>query len=198
MKLLMYRHFFDAFNQNAVVRKTGSTVVEMKPFTTEGADLATTIEMLNARSPHFRDTTEEILRKGMPSGDVSPALVNKIAAQKAAIDVDLIRKGIEDGIPLESRVLITQELQAAQKQADNIIFTRQRQGLPVKPRQEIINDLVKPIDRDVVGKRKILATGMEKGKVIDEATRQRLTKELDTLNMRLGAYEEFKFKNIRS
>ena len=197
MKLLMYRHFFDAFNQNAVVRKTGSTVVEMKPFTTEGADLATTIEMLNARSPHFRDTTEEILRKGMPSGDVSPALVNKIAAQKAAIDVDLIRKGIEDGIPLESRVLITQELQAAQKQADNIIFTRQRQGLPVKPRQEIINDLVKPIDLDVVGKRKILATGMEKGKVIDEATRQRLTKELDTLNMRLGAYEEFKFKNFQ-
>ena len=197
MKLLMYRQFFDAFNQNAIVRKTGAVEVSMKPFTTEGADLATTIEMLNAKSPHFRDTTEEILKKGMPSGDVSPALVNKIAAQKAAIDVDLVRKAIEDGIPLESRVLITKELQAAQKQADNIIASRTTQGLPVKPRQEIINELVKPIDMDVVGKRKILATGLEKGKVIEEATRQRLTKELDTLNLRLGAYEEFKFKNFQ-
>ena len=71
---------------------------------------------------------------------------------------------------MESRVLITQELQAAQKQADNIIATRRAQGLPVKPRQEIINELVKPIDMDVVGKRKILATGLEKGKVIEEAT----------------------------
>ena len=62
MKLLMYRQFFDAFNQNAIVRKTGAVSVEMKPFTTEGADLATTIEMLSARSPHFRDTTQDILR----------------------------------------------------------------------------------------------------------------------------------------
>ena len=31
MKLLMYRQFFDAFNQNAIVRKTGSVAVAMKP-----------------------------------------------------------------------------------------------------------------------------------------------------------------------
>ena len=186
MNLLMYRKMFDAFNGNAIVRAKplgGSEVIE-EPFKTLGPNnLSEVIEVMNKNSPHFRQTTEEILNTYNKSGRPSAWLKQTVRAQKASLDVDMLRKAIEDGVPITERILINREVQAGAK----------------------TSIAAKPIDMDVVGARKILATGKipdpTKGKgyrLITEPERRKIVQNLDTLSMRLGAYEGFKFDQFET
>jgi len=177
MNLLMYRKFFDAFNQNAVVRQTQGVKEMIAPFTTEGADLATTINILNKESPAFRDTTEKLIDNYYKSGRGSGKFIDKVRFEKAAIDVDLLRKSIEEGLPLEQRILMQKETAIARK-------TMQ----PVKA----------VTDQDVVKLTEIATKGTKAGKIIPEIERVAAVRELDQMKLRLGSYEGFQFGNFKS
>jgi hypothetical protein len=172
MGLLMYRKFFDAFNKNAVVRKAygtkaGEEVAE--PFAAQGADVSDVIRILSDDSPSFNRTVSELMKEKMIGGiKVRDQFVDKITYEKRAINMDVIRQAIKDGLPITQKVFVSKEVAV--------------QGAAAKPITQNAVEIAEKAFLDQSG-----------GKIISRQERKLAQEELEELQLRLSGYQEFRF-----
>ena len=115
LKALMYRNLFDALNQNAVVRRTGVSKTPEQfqaPFVEEGIDsIQEAIQILNQKSPMFRQTVEDLIEANFKLGPkglkLTPEVLFKI--QKRALSPEVIQQALKDNVPITQSIFVTNE-----------------------------------------------------------------------------------------
>jgi hypothetical protein len=170
--LIMYNKFFDAFNKNAIIRTTKGVkggVEEGEPFVREGLDMNDIFRMLDEKSPEFKLSINEMIKKESRLGVVSDRFKDRVKYYEKALTPDIIEKSIKDNLPITQEIFIKKEIDA------------------LGPR-------VKPFPKNVIGIKEKATQAMVGGRIVSRAERKEATEQLEEIHLRLSGYEGFKFE----
>lgn len=198
MGLVMYRRFFDAFNMNAILRKTEKTGAEMEaPFREVGKNLEETITELSTKFPAFNAAVEkEVARAhklGIPGARVGrgTTIEDVRAYIKTMPPTDLLKfqKRAVDGKMLRT---VMDQKNAGKLAIDDldqkIYITREKL---IAEGKAVPGYKAAPYVADVVGvteRARHLKVG---GKDVPKEVRLAAQKDLDTIQARFASYQGF-------
>jgi len=170
--LLMYNKFFDAFNKNAVVRTVKGVPggVEMaEPFVRQGLDMNDIFRMLDEKSPEFKYTINEMIKKETQLGKVSDQLVDRLKYYEKALTPNVIENAIKDKLPITQDIFIKKEI-------------------------DTLGARAKPFPKNVVETQEKATQAMVGGRIVPKAERREAQEQIEELHLRLSGYQGFKFE----
>jgi hypothetical protein len=170
--LLMYNKFFDAMNKNAIIRTTKGVkggAEEGEPFVRQGLDMNDIFRMLDEKSPEFKYTINEMIKKDSRLGKVSDQYMDRVKYYEKALTPDIIEKAIKDKLPITQEIFIKKEVDA------------------LGPR-------VKPFPKNVVETQEKALQAMVGGRIVSKAERKEANEQIEEIHLRLSGYEGFKFE----
>jgi len=196
MKALMYRNFFDALNQNAVVRKTGvgKTPEQFQaPFAEEGiSSVQEAIQILKEKSPLFNKNIEELIEKNFLLGTkglkLTPEVEFKI--QKRALTAEVLQQALKDNVPVTQSIFVTNEK----------VINKTKLGGPRGALEGNVESSRLPLQPFGFGYMESVEKAfqpqiLDKGVLRDvtRAERQAARAEMETYQYRLQGYQGFRF-----
>jgi hypothetical protein len=170
--LIMYNKFFDAANKNAIIRTTKGVkggAEEGEPFVRQGLDMNDIFRMLDEKSPEFKYTINEMIKKDSRLGKVTGEYVDRVKYYEKALTPDVIEKAIKDKLPITQEIFIKKEVDALGPRA-------------------------KPFPKNVVETQEKATQAIVGGRIVSKAEREGAREQIEEIHLRLSGYEGFKFE----